>query len=62
MGGEHTQSHQHLVGMQTWVLGSQILCLRLLNGFDKTLWYQLRLMVDTSKIFRCIKYQRSAAS
>ena len=34
---EYAQGYKHLVGMQTWVLTTQVFYLSLLNGFNQTL-------------------------
>ena len=48
--------------MQARILSAQILNLCLLNGFDKTLWNKLRLMVDFCQIFGSIKQKGSATT
>ena len=55
--GEHAEGHQHLVGVQAWVPGAQVFCLRLLNGLDEALRDELGLMVDACQVLGDIEQQ-----
>ena len=59
---EYAQGYKHLVGMQTWVLATQVFYLSLLNGFNQTLWNQLGLVVNLCQMLHGIDEQSSAAS
>ena len=54
---EDTQCHQHLVGVQTGVLASQVFGLRLLYGFDEVLRYEFQPVVDACQVFRGVEQQ-----
>ena len=54
---QHTQGYQHLVSMQTWILGTQVFGLRLLYWFDEALRNELCLVVDACQVFGGIQQQ-----
>ena len=41
VGTEYRQGYEHLIGMQTWVVSPEILCLCLLNRLNQVLRNQL---------------------
>ena len=61
-GTEHRKGDQHLVGMEPGIVASEIIDLRLLNGFDHVLRNELQVVVDAGQVFRGIEDQGGAGS
>ena len=54
---EDGKCYQHLVGMQTWVVTTQIFCLGFLDGFYQFLRDKLDTVIDASQVFCSIEQQ-----
>ena len=58
----HGQSDQNLVGMQAWILGTQVLGLERLNRLDGLGRQQVDIVIDTCQVLQCIEQHRRRAS
>ena len=58
---EHRECHEHLIGVQAWVVSTQIAYLGVLYGFYHRLRNELQLMIDTCQMLGDIKQKSSTA-
>lgn len=62
VSGEYAEGHEHLVGMQTGILATQIIDLCLLYRLNETLRNELGLVVNAGEIFHGIDQERGATT
>ena len=56
---DHAECHQYFIGVKSGVAGSQIFCLCFLDGFDKALRDEFRLMVNACQVFGGVQQESS---